>query len=463
MTNTQSAPVEMDQEQVLRTQMARVVIQMSMAAAAILLIIFMNLWFAGSQFVGRYVAVVALVFLISCGISLWLIRRQHLNPAITVYISALISGLTVAIYLLGGVTGPVTIGLVMAAVIIGLIGGPQSLRHAVFTIGGIYLIMAILEAVQVLHPPRIPDAAVWLIEIVFFLAVFTVTALVAGTFISQTGRAFAAERQRSLELAQTSRQAEALAMAERESREREAHSALHLRETVAGYADYLSRVAAGDYTARVDVGVLEEDVEGDRELHALGEYLNSTVDALVKALTQAQEVQRRYTEQAWETAIASGRVQPGFAYRQNQITADVEWLPQMTRAVDSGALVAQDEGVAVPMVINRQVVGALGGLHPDGRPWTAEELALIEDVTGQLAQTIESLRLFDDVQRRAAQEQVVGTITARMRESLDMETVLKTAVNEMRQALGLGGVIVQLARPEAVRDDDAVETHQPTV
>ena len=366
----------------------------------------------------------------------------------TVYISALIAGLTVAIYLLGGVTGPVTIGLVMAAVIVGLIGGPQSLRYAAFTVGVIYLTMAILEAVQVLHPPRVPAAAVWLIEIVFFLAVFTVTALVAGTFVGQTGRAFAAEQQRSLELVQTSRQSEALAMAERESREREAHSAVHLRETVAGYADYLSLVAAGNYTARVDVGVLEEDVEGDRELHALGEYLNSTVDALVAALTQAQEAQRRYTEQAWEAVVESGRVQSGFAYRQNQITPEAAWLPQMARAADSGAPVAQDEGVAVPLVVNRQVVGAIGGLHPDGRPWTTEELALIEDVTGQLAQTIESLRLFDDVQRRAAREQVSAQVTARIRESLDMETVLQTATGEIRRALNLNDLLIRLVAPK---------------
>ncbi len=451
----------MDQEQARRVQMTRAVIQVSTAAAAVILIVFANLWIAGSQFAGRYVAVVALGFLMLGGISLWLIRRRHLNPAITVYIFALIAGLTMAIYLLGGVTGPVTVGFVMAAVIVGLIGGARSLSHAAITMGVIYLTMAILEATHVLHPPRIPDTSVWLIEIVFFLAIFVVTALVARTFVNQSGRAMAEEQQRSLELAQASRQAEELALTERELREREAHSSAHLRETVAGYADYLSRVAAGDFAARVDVGMLEEDVEGDRELHALGEYLNSTVDALVAALTQAQEAQRRYTEQAWKTFIESGRVQPGFAYRKNQITPDAEWLPQMTRAVDSGAPVVQDAGAGVPLVVNRQIVGAIGGQHPDGRPWTTEELALIEDVTGQLAQTIESLRLFDDVQRRAAQEQVIGDVTARMRESLDMETVLRTAVDEMRQALGLEGVIVQLARPETVRDE--LDTQQPPV
>ena len=318
------------------------------------------------------------------------------------------------------------------------------MRYVSITVGIIYLTLALLEATQVLHPPRVPDAAAWLIESVLFLSLFAVTALLAGVFVNQTGRAFATERQRGLELAETSRQAEELAIAEREAREREARSAIHLRETVAGYADYLSRVAAGDYSARVDVGELEEDVEGDRELHALGEYLNTTVDALVAALNQAYETQRRYTEQTWQSVVATGRVQPGFAYRQNQITPEAEWLPQMTRAVDSGTPVVQDEGAAVPLVINRQVVGALGGQHPDGRPWTDEELALIEDVTGQLAQTIESLRLFDDVQRRAVQERLVGDVTARIRESLDVETVLKTAAGEMRRSLGLDKVTVHL-------------------
>lgn len=441
---TQSSPVEMDREQARRIQMAQVVIQASMVAAALILVVFVNLLVATPQFASRYMVVVALGFLVCSGVSLWLIRRQRLNQAITFYLVVLIVSLTAAIYLLGGVTGPVTVGFVMAAVIGGLIGQVRSLRHASITAGVTYLTLALLEATGVIEPVPVPATFKWLIEIIFFLAVFTLTVLVSGIFVSQTQRAIVAEQQRSLELTQASRQAEELAMAEREARERETRAALHIRETVAGYVEYLSRVAAGEYTARVDVGELDEDVEGDRELHALGEYLNTTVEALVQALTQSQEVQRRYAEQSWQTVVESGRAQPGFAYRQNQIMPAAEWLPQMTKAVDSGAPVAQAEGAAVPLVINRQVVGAIGGQHPDGKPWTAEEVSLIEDVTGQLAQTIESLRLFDDVQRRAVQERLVGEITVRIRESLDMETVLKTATTEIHRSLGLDKITIHL-------------------
>jgi GAF domain-containing protein len=456
MMNPQSSPVEMDQVQVRRIQMARVIIQASIIATSVLSVIFAILWVTAPQFAGRYVAGVLLVFVVFSGISLWLIRRQRLGEAITVYLVAVVVGLTVSIYLLGGITGPLTVAFVMTVVIAGLIGGIKVLRNVSIAVGIIYLTLALLEATQVLHPPRVPDVAAWLIESVLFLAVFTVTALVAGVFIGQTERAFVAERQRGLELVEASRQAEQSATAERELREREAHSAAHLRETVAGYVDYLSRVAAGDYTARVDVGVLDEDVEGDRELHALGEYLNTTVDALVAALTQARETQRRYTEQTWQTVVASGRAQPGFAYRQNQITPEAEWLPQMTRAVDSATLVAEGEGAAVPLVINRQVVGALGGQHPDGRPWTDEELSLIENVTGQLAQTIESLRLFDETQRRATDEQMLSRITANLTRSLDMSAILQTVVRELGEMLPVDevSVLMGVQNPSTAQKDE---------
>jgi hypothetical protein len=424
--------------------MAQVVIRASMIAAFLLLAVVAALWIVTPHLASSYVAVVALVFILFCGISLWLIRRQHSDIAIGIYIAALIVGLTSATYFLGGVTGPVTVGFVMTAMIIGLIGGTRALRHGGIVIGVLYLTILLLEAAQVIAPVSISDDLRWLIEAVLFLLVFVVTALVTGISVNQTGLALTAERQRGLELAEASRQAEELAIAEREARERETRATLHIRETVGGYVDYLSRVAAGDYTARVDVGELDEDVEGDPELHALGEYLNTTVDALVGALAQSQEVQRRYAEQSWQTVVESGCAQPGFAYRENQIIPEAEWLPQMQRAASSGALVAEGDGVAMPLVINRQVVGALGGQHPDGRPWTEEELSLIEDVTGQLAQTIESLRLFDDVQRRAVQERLVGEVTTRIRESLDMETVLKTAVREMRRSLGLDKITIHL-------------------
>jgi GAF domain-containing protein len=69
-------------------------------------------------------------------------------------------------------------------------------------------------------------------------------------------------------------------------------------------------------------------------------------------------------------------------------------------------------------------------------------------LTEQLGVALDSARLYQDTQRRAVQERLVGEVTARMRETLDMETVLKTAAQEIGQKLGLHDIAIQLRMRE---------------
>ncbi|OQX64963.1 MAG: hypothetical protein B5M51_02125 [Anaerolinea sp. 4484_236] len=63
---------------------------------------------------------------------------------------------------------------------------------------------------------------------------------------------------------------------------------------------------------------------------------------------------------------------------------------------------------------------------------------------------LESARLYSDTQRRAAHEQLISETTARIRETLDMDTIMKTAAEEIRQSLDLPEVVVQLIPPQKV-------------
>ena len=69
------------------------------------------------------------------------------------------------------------------------------------------------------------------------------------------------------------------------------------------------------------------------------------------------------------------------------------------------------------------------GIHDEDetRHWTDDEIALVEAVAERMALAAENLRLVDETQRRATSEQLIGRITARMRASLDIDTVLQTA------------------------------------
>ena len=69
---------------------------------------------------------------------------------------------------------------------------------------------------------------------------------------------------------------------------------------------------------------------------------------------------------------------------------------------------------------------------------------MLETMTDQLGVALESARLYQDAQRRAARERLVSDVTTRMRETLDVDTVLQTAVREIRQVLGLHDVTIRL-------------------
>jgi PAS domain S-box-containing protein len=147
----------------------------------------------------------------------------------------------------------------------------------------------------------------------------------------------------------------------------------------------------------------------------------------------------QYTEQAWRS-VAVGAGQPlGYRYRQKSVEPIMEVAGEST-----------EEGtfLHVPVILRDQSIGELHLRFP--APQMASGVApLMQEVANRLALTLESARLYQDTQRRAAREQMIGEVTARMRESLDMQTVLKTTADEVRRAFGLEDLMISLTVAEA--------------
>lgn len=96
-----------------------------------------------------------------------------------------------------------------------------------------------------------------------------------------------------------------------------------------------------------------------------------------------------------------------------------------------------DEGVplAIPIKVRDQVIGVLDAIKDGDQDWTEEEIQLLQTITDQLGSALDSARLFLDTQRRAARERLVTEITTKIRATTDPQTMLETAVRELRQAL----------------------------
>ncbi len=122
-------------------------------------------------------------------------------------------------------------------------------------------------------------------------------------------------------------------------------------------------------------------------------------------------------------------------------------LPEaMRRAVAEARPVAAAGGnLAVPVKIRGQVIGVLDAHKPaDALGWTDGEQALLETLADQLGAALDSARLYQETERRAAQERLVGEVTARMRQTLDVDAVLQTAVRDIGESLGLHDLAIRL-------------------
>ncbi|MEA3308802.1 MAG: GAF domain-containing protein [Chloroflexota bacterium] len=137
-----------------------------------------------------------------------------------------------------------------------------------------------------------------------------------------------------------------------------------------------------------------------------------------------------------------------------QRTADLGYIcdARGARPLEVTSPVAEEEGLPlrqIPLTVRGQTVGTLQARKlADAGEWTSEEMALLESLTGQLDMALEGARLYEDSQHRAAQERLVGEVTARMRETLDMDTVLQTAIREIGETLNMTEVEVQMGTAE---------------
>jgi GAF domain-containing protein len=142
------------------------------------------------------------------------------------------------------------------------------------------------------------------------------------------------------------------------------------------------------------------------------------------SLREAEALYRDYSKETWGALVRAGRVH-GYTYDRigiSPVTADRP--PEVQQALEERHIVAvggKDGGseatLAIPVSVRGKAIGVLD-IHKskEAGEWTPEEMALAERVSDQLGLAMESARLYQDTQRRAARERLASEVTARIRE-----------------------------------------------
>ena len=382
-------------------------------------------------------------------LTLYLLQKRKIDLAVTVFFVGTYVGLAPAVYFLGGLTGPLMPGYWALLLFAGFIGGQQAMKRLLFPTLALAGGFLLLEYLGWIPDVGLSDLVLRFLHFGVFAVVIVVTIMILTRFQRVNEESLEALESRRVELAQAIMDAETARRAESKAREQEVVIGQRLRQQVDEYVAYLQRVVEGDYEASLDLPE-EAEQETTRQLIILGRYLQQTVAALVEAIEEAESTQRLYVRQSWEALRESKRTPTGYRYVDQDVQVDEDaWLPLMDVASARSELVLDEEtqSLAIPLSIRNQVIGVMG-LERDqdnGSGWHREDLALIQDVIDQLAQTIDRLRLLDDISRSAALEQTIGEVTSHIRAEVEIESVVERALTELAEALDAERGAIQLS------------------
>jgi GAF domain-containing protein/HAMP domain-containing protein len=217
--------------------------------------------------------------------------------------------------------------------------------------------------------------------------------------------------------------------------------------------------ARGEIIGALDVQSREPGAFSQEDVAVLQTLADQVAVAISNArlfqqVQESLEAERRsygeLTREAWRELL---RTQSDLGYVrdvQGLTPIDGRWQPEAERALRTGETVLGTDGatnLVVPIQVHGRVIGVVDAHKPaSSEGWTAEQVALLKTLSEQLGMALDSARLYQDTQRRAAEDRLVSEITARIRETLDVDTVLRTAVQEMGKTLGIPQVEIRLGK-----------------
>jgi len=166
------------------------------------------------------------------------------------------------------------------------------------------------------------------------------------------------------------------------------------------------------------------------------------------ALAEAQNLHRQYLDQEW-TKRSYETETTNYKFTSQGLVKTDENLPEIRMVFDSNRPVTRsyvpDEPdaqpysvLAIPILLRGQAIGVIH-LRQTGDQdfaWSENELVIVQNVADQVAQTLESARLFEQTIRRADRERRVLEITNKIRSTNEPQKMLEVTLEELKKHLG---------------------------
>jgi GAF domain-containing protein len=172
-----------------------------------------------------------------------------------------------------------------------------------------------------------------------------------------------------------------------------------------------------------------------------------SIEQAQRALREASAASSRLTGKAWQEISEAIRTK---GYRYDGIK------PQPLKKTASST--AEQEALTVPVQVRGQTIGRLK-LKPlnETYRWSEDERAIVESAAERVALALDSARLLDEAQKRAARERFLSDLAAKLGASFKLDSILRDTVEELGQFLKDATVTFQLADPRQLPSESDLE------
>jgi GAF domain-containing protein/HAMP domain-containing protein len=210
----------------------------------------------------------------------------------------------------------------------------------------------------------------------------------------------------------------------------------------------LPLIAGGEVQGILDVQSLEANAFSADDIPTLQILADQLAIAMQNArmLRDTQEalfIARRATgeisQQGWQAMLknvgSTGYI--GLAHGEIvQVTGNLD--DNTSQELKSGNyLVSVDQHtIRIPVITRGHTIGMLRLTKPPHtEPWTPEEISDVESLSDQISSTLDSARLYNEAQQRAAREQTIGEITTSITAATEIDDIIRETVTQLGKAL----------------------------
>lgn len=227
----------------------------------------------------------------------------------------------------------------------------------------------------------------------------------------------------------------------------------------------LPLIAGGRVLGALDIQSTEGEAFKERDIVTLQVLADQLAIAIQnarlfeqnrKALINLQKAYGEQSELGWRELIRKSD-QIGYRTTEDGTIYDIDkTMPEefdfnLTKEeveLSSNGLIAH-----IPIMVRGQSIGMMRLVKPDNaRSWEEQELNLAQVLATELSKAMDSARLFDETREQADLEHVVGEISERMRETMNVETVAKLAADEFYKLLDLEDITINLSTTDGAEE-----------